>query len=632
MAQVIEIPGVGEVEFPDDMTDEQIAAVISGNAVKKASDPDAEAKALRQAMTDEMSGPGRFLAGIGMGMTDVAQGIGQAAGLQSREDVAESRALDAALRESTGGAAGNLVGTLATYLPTAFIPGANTLLGAGLIGAGSGFLAPSTDTGETVANTVIGGGLGPLSLLAARAVPAAIQGGNALIEPFTSQGQTNIAARTLADFAGGPEAAAKAAQWLRDSAAAVPGVENTAAEVAGNAGIAQLERVLRLNPQLKQQFTERLQGNREAMLDALRGISKDEGAMENALMRREAVSNTLYGQAYEADVARRAAAIAEAERKALAASGGIHQGVDTAAKNLPNELSTEGIKALAKRPEFKRAIAGAKRLAANKGIDLGDPLESVQGLHYVKLALDDIMDKAKKPGATALGRNEEAALSDMKGLLVDELSNLSGKYGLARETHAAMSKPISQMEIGRELVNRFQPALMDFVTTPETASSTTAATFARALRDMDATAAKATGYKGASMESILTPEQMQTARGVATELAKRATAENLGRSAGSPTAENLVGQNLLRQFLGPTGLPQSMIESTLSQQMARIPKFATSVGEQKVLDRLAQGLLNPKEAATLLELGNRYSIPMRGLDAVEPYIPALALGSMYGAQ
>ena len=88
--------------------------------------------------TEGMSGFDSFRAGIGKGMTDVARGIGQMTGMVSRDDVAESRKLDKALTDTTGGKVGNVVGSVAALLPTAFIPGAATIGGAAAIGAGTG--------------------------------------------------------------------------------------------------------------------------------------------------------------------------------------------------------------------------------------------------------------------------------------------------------------------------------------------------------------------------------------------------------------------------------------------------------------------------------------------------------------
>jgi hypothetical protein len=107
---------------------------------------------------DDMSTTDKVLAGVGGAMMDTAQGAGQMVGLVSPEDVAEKRRLDAPLLDTTEGKIGNVAGNVATFLPTAMIPGANTMKGASLIGAGIGALQPATSEGEVLSNAALGAG------------------------------------------------------------------------------------------------------------------------------------------------------------------------------------------------------------------------------------------------------------------------------------------------------------------------------------------------------------------------------------------------------------------------------------------------------------------------------------------
>src|SRR6185436_3340065 len=105
-----------------------------------------------------------FRAGWGKGVVDLGRGAGQWAGLVSRDDVKASRERDADLMSTKAGKFGNIAGTAVTTLPAAWIPGANTLAGSAVIGAGLGALQPSASTGETAGNIGIGAALGPASL------------------------------------------------------------------------------------------------------------------------------------------------------------------------------------------------------------------------------------------------------------------------------------------------------------------------------------------------------------------------------------------------------------------------------------------------------------------------------------
>lgn len=137
----------------------------------------------------DMSRTERTLAGVGKAFADLGRGAGQLAGVVSRDEVAEARKLDAPLMNTTAGKVGNFAGNVAALAPTALIPGANTVAGAGVIGAGAGLLQPSTSTSETLTNLALGaaGGAGG-QYLANGIARVAGTGGNQL-----TQGQRQAA-------------------------------------------------------------------------------------------------------------------------------------------------------------------------------------------------------------------------------------------------------------------------------------------------------------------------------------------------------------------------------------------------------------------------------------------------------
>ena len=116
----------------------------------------------------------RGLAGAGKAMTDLGRGAGQMVGAVSRQDIAESRKLDAPLMDTTAGKVGNVAGNVAMLAPTALIPGANTVAGAGTIGAVTGLLNPSESTQETLTNVGLGGAAGAGGQMAANKIAGAL--------------------------------------------------------------------------------------------------------------------------------------------------------------------------------------------------------------------------------------------------------------------------------------------------------------------------------------------------------------------------------------------------------------------------------------------------------------------------
>lgn len=532
-------------------------------------DPESPEHRAKYGATSGMSGLQKFAAGYGKAPVDWARGLGQMVGLVSRDDVAESRRLDADLLSTGAGRTGNILSNVALAAPTAAIPGANTVAGSAAIGAGLGLIQPSESTAETALNTLGGGVLGGGSILAGRGISAGYRGGKALLEPLTKGGQERIAARTLEAFAGGRQGAqAAAASIARNSADVLPGVKPTTAELAGNAGIAQLERTVRNNPEYVQALAERATANRDAVFGALDDIAGDSAGMQAASAAREAAAKPLY------DAAKGAVVRADADLGRIMA-----------------------------RPSMGKAWARAEALAAEYGETLeASTSADISGktLHYLKMALDDLADN---PQATGIAGNEARAIRSTRNEFLAWVEKQIPDYKKARETYTKLSKPLNQMEVGRELRNKLQPALADFGANARIRPQS----YAQALREGDATAARVLDRSNASLKDIMTPDQLRTLRQVGEQLARRANADEMGRAVGSNTGQNIVSQNVLRQFMGPFGLPQSMTqraaESSLLQTVLRPASWVGKLGEQRAMGLLAEAALDPALAKKLLEAG-----------------------------
>lgn len=156
-------------------------------ALKDPSEYDPQSKAFQQKY-GALSGQSNFenvRAGVGKAFSDLGTGVEQlAAGVadvvaprtqtlsdlvkgkpmsrvdELRQQVADTRQRDAALMDTKAGKAGNIAGNIVATIPALAIPGANTVVGAGLVGAGLGLVQPSTSTKETLINTGVGGAAG----------------------------------------------------------------------------------------------------------------------------------------------------------------------------------------------------------------------------------------------------------------------------------------------------------------------------------------------------------------------------------------------------------------------------------------------------------------------------------------
>ena len=100
-----------------------------------------------------MIGAGKFFVDTARGVKQVL-GVGDQAALQREVD--ESRRLDAPLMRTAGGKVGNIGAAAITAAPAMFIPGANTVAGSALVGAGLGAASPVATGESRMENAAIG--------------------------------------------------------------------------------------------------------------------------------------------------------------------------------------------------------------------------------------------------------------------------------------------------------------------------------------------------------------------------------------------------------------------------------------------------------------------------------------------
>lgn len=151
--------------------------------------------------TTGMSTFDKVAAGAGKAVHDLGMGAGQLVGLVSRDDVKEQRKLDKSLMETTAGKVGNFAGNAAITVPTMMIPGANTVTGAGLVGAATGLLQPSASTAETAANVGLGGAAGAGGQWLGNKVASSLQGrlADKTAEAAAAQSRNSMRDATLAE-------------------------------------------------------------------------------------------------------------------------------------------------------------------------------------------------------------------------------------------------------------------------------------------------------------------------------------------------------------------------------------------------------------------------------------------------
>lgn len=122
---------VYEVDAPDGATEADVMAYAQQHyAPQSAAAPEPPLNPI-----EGMSGVDLFRAGAGKGLTDPVRGVGNLIGAVSDAEIADAKQRDAPLMETGAGRAGNALGAFGSFLPFAFVPGANSIAGAGLVSA-----------------------------------------------------------------------------------------------------------------------------------------------------------------------------------------------------------------------------------------------------------------------------------------------------------------------------------------------------------------------------------------------------------------------------------------------------------------------------------------------------------------
>lgn len=551
---------VARFEVPEGTTPEQAQAMISAMVAGSKPKPLAPEDTPGIGETLLISA-GRTSDRVVKGMQQLYYGAtgNDAAQAQLKAQAESDDAAYAPLKEARPWATG-----IGEAVPSMVLPagGAATLLGnAGrmaLAGAIPGVLEYGS-AGERAQR----GAIGAASGASLPVVGAGVKTGWALGEPLFNKGREAIAGRVLNRVAG--DGASAAAQRLRGATEMVPGSAPTAAQVAENGGIAALERqAAAANPTA---YTERAMEQASARLNALRSVAGDDAQMAAAQAARQQAKAALYGQA---DVG-------------IAPVDGFFKG-------------------LMMRGQFKAAVSRAQELANDSGLgdiffrnSKGEPIALIgQGAHYIKKALDEAGEygSSSYTGRTAAGNADKT-----NDLFQNWLKQHIPEYDAGKQAFAAASKPINQMEIGQALLEKARPALADFGALGKETSNA----YATALRNGDALAAKATGFPGARMGSVLTPQQMQLVEGVAKDLARKANAQDLARGPGSDTFQKLAMQNIAQQ----SGMPRTVGGLLDLPGVSRATAWAYRDTDEKMQALLSDALLDPQKAAALMERASK---------------------------
>jgi hypothetical protein len=224
------------------------------------------------------------------------------------------------------------------------------------------------------------------------------------------------------------------------------------------------------------------------------------------------------------------------------------------------------LQSLLERPSIQRAQKEAIDLAKENGISLAEsPAGSLEGLDWVKKALDNRISAASQPGS-AIGKEELRALVQTKSDLMKTLEQIAPGYKTANDNYAAMSRQINGMDVARSLSDTLHRPGSEYAVGGSAREMGDA--YMRALSQAQDSVKKATGMNK-TISDVMPTSDIAALENVARDIGRKQFAENAGRATGSNTAQNMVSQNMLRRMLGPTGLPDSWSESAMLQTLLR---------------------------------------------------------------
>lgn len=449
-------------------------------------------------------------------------------------------------------------------------------------------------------------------------VPGAVRavGRLPLIRPATQfisdvapGGGQRAATRIIQEAAGDHQAAAADLQRAGASdaiAARQAGFQPTTAQLGSNAGLAQLDRTLRNQPELTQSFRDVDSHNQDNIKSILEGISGSPQDRLRAGAARDYQARTMYDDALNnpehfvqpptADA--RSFAAEEASKTGLPASDGTPSTNDP---NAPaqglNDIGTR-LQELLKRPAMQKAMLNASTIAANFGKPL-DERNLIQQMHYAKMHLDDQIKEAKAAGRG----NDLRALIDTKQTLLGVMDDLSPAYQQARQDYQELSRPVNRMDVGEALRKKYATALSDYGGT-----STRPATLMNALRedDGDQIARTATDFQGATLRGTLNPGDLGGLDAIQHQLGRENFAQNAGRAVGSNTGQNLANQRALDDVGSVHGMLNDMGVPAGTMLAFHHPAVAIGLGlsgrgaRLRALHALGEMALDPAQAAKAL--------------------------------
>lgn len=325
--------------------------------------------------------------------------------------------------------------------------------------------------------------------------------------------------------------------------------------------------------ELPEKAAARVMGEEAKRINALRAVTPD---LETATQAQQQVGEALYGRAFAADRMRQQLAAEQA------AAGNVMRGAT--GYEAPSVVTPQ-LEALRQNPVIQAAVKEAKVLAASSGKPMSDPMASLEGLHLMKVAIDNQFKN--RTASTALQNYSDAALNSTKTQLLSAIEGTANQpgvsplYGAARKGFAEASAPVNQAKVLEEMASVLAKPGGGERVTP----------FLNVLGRGENALLKRANQQArfGGLEDVLTPEQFATTQQIANQLTRDAEMARL-----ADMGAHRLGKILREE---PTSLPPTGTAAIIFNRVTNALKGKVS---DKTMQALAQGMESGTGAAELL--------------------------------
>jgi len=494
-----------------------------------------------------------------------------------RKEETERRRLDQPLMRSGAGLAGNITGNVLQIIG----PGAGLKLAsrvpqlarvAPTLESASSVFLPETIPGSTASGAAFGGlqpvaegetregniGLGGLGGFGGAAIPRGVGAGTRfvgnLIPSVSERAQQRAAGEFIERFSQDPDAVRAA---LTQKHGLVAGSLPTTAEATGDIGLGGLQRTLANSPEFGAELTLRKEANNRARVAAIE-------------------------EAFGGANAKAAETLTSA--RDLAARQSLHGLATTPVSDIgpvQNGLNRMLVKYQANRP-IREAMSEINAELAN--------IKTVQDAHFLRQYIGQLMSGQVEGKQSAKLATKE--LMTVRDLLDRQMRQDFPEWGNFLRNYKTASRKIGQVNVGEALLDK-GPNIRAIGEIPELSPDK----FAGAAADLDRTVQKATNFRRATAERVLTPRQIEVVDEVRRDLERYARARDRGRAVGSNTVQNAIGGNRVQDAVGPVGA--AMIEPASGAALLALNAIRKNYGE-KVAAIVNEAMLDPNRAAEIL--------------------------------